>query len=86
MPYISRFQGIDTAQTGNATIIPGSHCPDDLDTTSLALAVLQPEQPEVIASILDKMAEYVNPDGTILVSHHPIKLANHLLRDTTDLF
>ena len=69
---------------GKATLVPGSRFPDDLDTTSLALTVLQPKDPEIIASMLDKMAEYVNPDGTILVSHHR-QTGEPLAQRSTDL-
>ena len=53
--------------SGEATLVPGGYFPDDLDTTSLALTVLRPEQPEDVTSILDQMGEYVNSDGTVLV-------------------
>ncbi|KAK7183120.1 hypothetical protein DPSP01_010905 [Paraphaeosphaeria sporulosa] len=52
--------------SGPATLVPGGIFPDDLDTTSLALAVLPPPQPEEVTSILDRMAEYVMPDGSFL--------------------
>lgn len=48
-------------------LIPGGYFPDDLDTTSMALTVLQPPS-EVVTSVLDEMLEYVNADGTIQVS------------------
>lgn len=54
--------------TGEATLIAGGYFPDDLDTTALALTILTPKNPEVVTSVLDEMAEYVNPDGTVLVS------------------
>lgn len=53
---------------GKPVLVPGGYFPDDLDTTSLALTVLRPH-PEVVTSVLDEMVEYVNPDGTIQVSH-----------------
>ena len=43
-----------------------NNIPDDLDTTALALTVLPPDS-GVITSMLDKMMEYLNPDGTIQV-------------------
>ena len=52
---------------GEAILVPGGYFPDDLDTTSLALTVLPPEQPEVVTAILDQLAEYVTSDGLFLV-------------------
>ncbi|KAF1979244.1 hypothetical protein BU23DRAFT_563457 [Bimuria novae-zelandiae CBS 107.79] len=50
-----------------ATLIPGGHFPDDLDTTSLALMVQPPTQPDMVNPLLDRMAQNVVPDGSILV-------------------
>lgn len=50
-----------------ATLALNGRCPDDLDTTSLALMTLKPH-PELAASLLNEMAEYVNPDGHFQVS------------------
>lgn len=52
---------------GNPILVPEGYFPDDLDTTSLALMVLQPEK-EVVTSMLDEMLEYVHPDGKFQVS------------------
>ncbi|GAB1319343.1 Alpha-D-glucose-1-phosphate phosphatase [Madurella fahalii] len=49
---------------GKTALVPGGYFPDDLDTTALALQVLRPVSPETVSSVLDKMAEYVNDDGT----------------------
>lgn len=49
-------------------LVPGGYFPDDLDTTSLALTTLPPNKSEDITSVLDKMIEFVNPDGTVQVS------------------
>lgn len=49
-------------------LIPGGVFPDDLDTTSLALQVLPPSREGLIATLLDKMLEHVNEDGTFMVS------------------
>ncbi|CAG8955827.1 hypothetical protein HYFRA_00011696 [Hymenoscyphus fraxineus] len=38
---------------------------DDLDTTALALTTFPPEETGTIVCLLDKMLEYVNPDGSI---------------------
>ncbi|KUI72797.1 Alpha-D-glucose-1-phosphate phosphatase YihX [Cytospora mali] len=62
--------------SGETVLVPGGWFPDDLDTTSLALQVLRPSSSEMVSSILDQMAEYVNEDGTFQASHHdsmPIK-------------
>ncbi|KAI1451206.1 Haloacid dehalogenase-like hydrolase-domain-containing protein [Annulohypoxylon moriforme] len=48
---------------GETALVPGGIFPDDLDTTSLALTVLRPPT-EIVMSVLDTMAEYVNDDGT----------------------
>jgi hypothetical protein len=74
---------------GEKTLIPGGVFPDDLDTTSLALKVLQPLN---VSSVLDKMAEYVNEDGTFQVSHQVAGAARVtvmnglLLNSITDVF
>ncbi|KAJ0120464.1 Alpha-D-glucose-1-phosphate phosphatase YihX [Diaporthe amygdali] len=49
---------------GDAALIPGGQFPDDLDTTSLALQVLQPPSKELVSTLLNEMAEYANQDGT----------------------
>lgn len=36
--------------------------PNDLDTTSLALQVMPPDN-DTITSMLDNMLKYINPDG-----------------------
>ena len=61
-------QTADKSWIGKPVLVPGGYFPDDLDTTALALTVLRP-QPEVVTSLLDEMVGYVNPDGTIQVSH-----------------
>lgn len=53
---------------GDSVLVPGGYFPDDLDTTALALIVLRPP-PDIVSSVLNEMLEYVNSDGTILVSH-----------------
>jgi hypothetical protein len=50
-----------------ATLVPGGYFPDDLDTTSLALVIQPPTQHDIITSLLNRMAQYVNPDGSIMV-------------------
>lgn len=50
--------------SGETVLVPGGWFPDDLDTTALALQVLRPSSSEMASTILDKMAEYVNEDGT----------------------
>ncbi|OTB13101.1 hypothetical protein K445DRAFT_14092 [Daldinia sp. EC12] len=50
--------------SGKPVLIPEGIFPDDLDTTALALRVLQPSPTEVTSSILDMMAEYVREDGS----------------------
>jgi hypothetical protein len=55
------------ANVGEATLVPEGVFPDDLDTTSLALATLSPTHDEVITSILDQMAGCVTTDGLFLV-------------------
>lgn len=40
--------------------------PYDLDTTSLAMTILQPDR-EVVEAVLEEMLEYRNEDGIILV-------------------
>lgn len=42
--------------------------PDDLDTTALALTVIQRDE-EVVHSVMDEMQEYTNADGLIQVSN-----------------
>ena len=54
---------------GKIELVPGGVFPDDLDTTSLALKVLRPSSAILISSVLDRMAEYLNDDGTFQVSH-----------------
>ncbi|KFA54738.1 hypothetical protein S40293_00763 [Stachybotrys chartarum IBT 40293] len=49
---------------GEAALVPEGVFPDDLDTTSLALTVLQPPSAETVPYLLDLMAGYVNSDGT----------------------
>ncbi|KAK7743157.1 hypothetical protein SLS53_004242 [Cytospora paraplurivora] len=49
---------------GEAALVPGGVFPDDLDTTSLALTVLRPSSTEIVSSVLNTMADYVNDDGT----------------------
>ncbi|KAI1800362.1 HAD-like protein [Daldinia bambusicola] len=49
--------------SGKPVLIPEGIFPDDLDTTALALKVLQPSASEA-TSILDMMAEYVRDDGS----------------------
>ena len=53
-------------------LIPGDYFPNDLDTTAVALTVLRPH-PEVVTPVLDEMVKYVNPDGTVQVSHAKYK-------------
>jgi hypothetical protein len=53
----------------SATLVPGGYFPDDLDTTSLALMVQPPSEPEMINSVLNRMSQNVQRDGSILVSH-----------------
>ncbi|KUI70175.1 Alpha-D-glucose-1-phosphate phosphatase YihX [Cytospora mali] len=48
---------------GKIALIPGGVFPDDLDTTALALRALRPPA-KTVSPVLDKMAEYVNDDGT----------------------
>ena len=56
--------------TGLPTLVPGGYFPDDLDTTALALQVLDPSA-ELCESILDEMMEYINDDGTVQVRTGP---------------
>ncbi|TGO41485.1 hypothetical protein BHYA_0021g00570 [Botrytis hyacinthi] len=42
--------------------------PNDLDTTSLALQVMPPDN-DTITSMLDNMLKYINPDGIPYVNH-----------------
>jgi hypothetical protein len=49
-------------------LVPGNKFPDDLDTTSLALMVVPPESQETATAVLNKMLEYVLPDGRFQVS------------------
>lgn len=65
--------------SGETALVPGGQFPDDLDTTSLALQVLQPPSSEVAWLLLRKMAEYVNEDGNFQAGYYsyiPAK-ANH---------
>ncbi|KAI1384970.1 Haloacid dehalogenase-like hydrolase-domain-containing protein [Hypoxylon trugodes] len=50
--------------TDEKMLVPGGIFPDDLDTTSLALTALRPESTELVSSVLDAMAEYVEGDGS----------------------
>ncbi|KAI0380164.1 HAD-like protein [Hypomontagnella monticulosa] len=59
---------------GQAVLIPGGVFPDDLDTTSLALKALRPSSTKFISSVLDRMAEYVNEDGSFQTYYDRRKL------------
>ncbi|KAF2680431.1 HAD-like protein [Lentithecium fluviatile CBS 122367] len=50
-----------------ATLVTGGYFPDDLDTTSLALMVQPPTQSDMVNLLLDRMAQNVQPDGSILI-------------------
>ena len=52
-------------------LVPGGYFPDDLDTTSLALQIIPPSDSERVSSLLEKMADYVNDDGTFQVRYPP---------------
>lgn len=52
-----------------ATLVTGGYFPDDLDTTSLALMVQPPTQSDMVNLLLDRMAQNVQPDGSILVRY-----------------
>lgn len=59
-------------------LVPGGLFPDDLDTTSLALQVLQPPSKELVSTLLNEMAEYVNQDGTFQASQFPFEPAHSI--------
>lgn len=60
------MQTITDSVLGETALVPGGRFPDDLDTTSLALQVLQPSTNKVLV-LLDEMAKYVNDDGNFQV-------------------
>ncbi|KAI0841508.1 Haloacid dehalogenase-like hydrolase-domain-containing protein [Hypoxylon sp. FL0890] len=75
--------------TGKTALVPGGFFPDDLDTTALALTVLRSPSAEIVSSVLDTMAEYVNDDGTFQVGYPAASAARATiisLNSTTDIF
>lgn len=66
----ARRRGSTNSTLGEAALVPEGVFPDDLDTTSLALTVLQPPSAGTVSYLLDLMAGYVNSDGTFQVNYH----------------
>lgn len=53
-----------------------SEFPFDLDTTSLALTILEPKC-EVVNSVMEEMLQYCNDDGIVLVRVSSCSLPSH---------
>jgi len=58
-----------TTQIGGKGILTATQFPDDLDTTSLGLTITHYEA-ETANAILDKMLEFVNSDGILVVRNN----------------
>ena len=65
--------------------ITASELPPDLDTTSIGLTVIQPDD-RVVNEVLDEILQYVTPDGMAMVNTcHPLVTHTSANPPATDL-